>query len=205
VPFDEINSLDGRTYPPMLDVLNLFPPETLTHVGFTSYPYFNRDFGSPADLPADYYSRLHGELDAEHQDVRVVFTEHGWPSATELTPSEACLLCDLIEPAAEPVCFPEPVPQGPCDQARIQELRDFYRPWMGGEEEQLAFVERFRELTADLQPGLAIWLTLHDADPRNQAALLGLFTSIGLRSHDGSVEKPAHDRWMELWAAAPAE
>ncbi|MDX1632591.1 MAG: hypothetical protein R3234_12050, partial [Thermoanaerobaculia bacterium] len=166
VPFEEINSIDGRTYPPMGEVLNRFPAEVLTHVGFTTYPYFNRDFGAPADLPSDYYSRIYDDLDPEHQDVHLLFAESGWPSAEELSPTQACLLCAMSEPEADPVCGPTIVPDGACTDQRMQELADFYRPWLGGEQEQLDFVDRFRTLTTDLDPSLALWTMLHDADDR---------------------------------------
>ena len=200
VPLDQINSLSGITYSAMGEVLNQFPPAALTHVGFTTYPYFDRDFATPADVPDDYYSRLYGVLDAAHQGVRLVFTETAWPANAELTANESCLVCTLVNPSAHPTCFPDVTPAGACTAEEIAGLGEFYRDWLGGEDEQTAWVDRFADLTAPLGSPLTLWLLLHDADARNPAALVGLFTHTGVRSHDGTVTRPAYGELLTRWA-----
>jgi len=199
VPPAQANSLSGRTHPDVSEVLNRFPPEVLTHVGFTTYPYFNRDFATPDAIPEDYYSRLFDRLDEAHQDVHLLFTESGWPAVAELSETEACLLCTLQHPESTATCHPQVELDTVCTRARIEENIDNLRDWLGDETEQLAFVERFAELTEDLHPALVVWTLLHDADERFPGALSGLFGHIGFRTHDGTVTRPSFDRWLELW------
>jgi hypothetical protein len=200
VPFDQINSLSGITYAPMPEVLDQFPPEALTHVGLTTYPHYNRDFATPAQIPDDYFSRLYGALDAAHQGVRLVFPETAWPANAELDPGQACMVCARQHPDAHPVCYPEVIYDSACDAAELDSIAGFLSDWLGGEAEQVAWVDRFDDLARPLGSPLTLWLLAHDADPRNEVTLAGLYAHAGLRSHDGSVARPAFSELLLRWA-----
>lgn len=62
---------EGRQ--PQWELLDRFDAR-LDLAAFTTYPYF--DYGSPADIPADYYSEI-----AARTTRPLAFTEIGWPSA----------------------------------------------------------------------------------------------------------------------------
>ena len=50
-------------------------------VAFTSYPW--KEYGTPAEIPEDYYSRI-----AEYTDKPIAFAEMGWPSDGSVGASE---------------------------------------------------------------------------------------------------------------------
>jgi hypothetical protein len=66
----------------------------------------------------------------------------------------------------------------------------------GTPEEQMAFVSRFLELTADIELAFALWSFQHDLGEAGGPA----FDSVALRENDGTP-KPA----LEVWGAASAQ
>lgn len=62
---------EGRQ--PHWQLLERFEPH-LDLAVFTTYPFF--DYGSPGDIPDDYYAVI-----ADHTDRPIAFSEIGWPSA----------------------------------------------------------------------------------------------------------------------------
>lgn len=59
-----------------LKVLNMFEPDTLDLLVFTSYPFSVRGINDPVDIPDNYYSRIPQGL----EDKPFGFSELGWPS-----------------------------------------------------------------------------------------------------------------------------
>ncbi|MFN2271064.1 MAG: hypothetical protein ACK2US_09525 [Anaerolineae bacterium] len=116
---------------------------------FTTYPFL--DYGSPADIPEDYYAEI-----AAHTSLPVAFTEIGWPSAPLATdPTSA---------------------------------------YGGSPEEQAAFVQRFFQLTADIDLALALWSFPHDLGSASPNIAMD---AISLRHNDGTP-KPALAVWQEM-------
>ena len=79
--YEQLNGLYGGLFGGTNDpaashwqLLQDFPAADL--LAFTSYPYLI--YHQPADIPADYYSRL-----VSHTAKPVAFTEIGWPSGSE--------------------------------------------------------------------------------------------------------------------------
>lgn len=142
-------AISGETRDPQWQLLDLFRDNADIFV-FSTYPYF--DFGSPADIPTDYYSEL-----AEYAEIPIGFIELGWPSRPLYTALDS--------------------------------------EYGGSFEEQVAFAERFIELTDGLDVRLALWSFEHDLlEPGGPA-----FDSISLRENDGTA-KPA----LAIWSAAAA-
>lgn len=59
-----------------LKVLNMFEPETLDLLIFTSYPFAIQGINDPSDIPDNYYSKLPSNM----KDKPFGFSEIGWPS-----------------------------------------------------------------------------------------------------------------------------
>lgn len=114
---------------------------------FTTYPFL--DYGSPSDLPEDYYAEI-----AAHTSRPIAFTEIGWPSAPLAT-----------DPGSA---------------------------YGGSADEQVAFVQRFFDLTADIDLALALWAFPHDLGSGSPNAAMD---SLSLRHNDGTP-KPALAAWQ---------
>jgi hypothetical protein len=59
-----------------LEVLELFDPETLDLLVFTSYPYAVSSINHPSDIPSDYYTQIFQHISKK----TFGFSELGWPA-----------------------------------------------------------------------------------------------------------------------------
>lgn len=71
----------SETRQPQWELLDRFG-ERLDLAAFTTYPFL--DYGSPTDLPEDYYTEI-----STHTSRPIAFTEIGWPSAPLATAPES--------------------------------------------------------------------------------------------------------------------
>ena len=85
-------------------------------------------------------------------------------------------------------------PAGPVTFTEIGWLAAQSGPYPGSTADQAAFVDRFFELTTDLDLDVVQWLFAHDFDGQ---AMFPPFVGVGLRNNDGSVARPADGAWRD--------